>query len=166
MPISALSRRAVLSAVGGLAFVPPLALAQPAVRFRNIEVDVGPLRANAGDPTAAWVAEALPGQLAQAFGPYLAPGDRNGATLVARVDGIYLGPNTGTGPLGSSQDTIAGVLFVRGPRGSIAAETPLRTISSYFQNPTDQALWVQSNHNRIVALAQAFAYWAPRQLGL
>jgi hypothetical protein len=33
----------------------------------GIKVDVGPLRANAGDPTAAWVARALPGALAQAL---------------------------------------------------------------------------------------------------
>ena len=166
MPIRALSRRAVVSAVGALALAPARALAQPAVRFRAIRADVGPLRANVGDPTASWVGQALPGMLAQAFGPYFAPGDRGGATLIARIDGLYLGPNTGTGPLGSSQDTIAGALIVQGPRGSIGAETPLRAISSYFQSPVDQALVVQSNHNRIVALARAFASWAPRQLGL
>ena len=33
----------------------------------GIRVDVVPLRANAGDPTAAWVARALPGALAQAL---------------------------------------------------------------------------------------------------
>ena len=127
MSIRALTRRAAFSAVAGLAFGPVAALAQPSVRFRGVRVDVGPLRANVGDPTAAWVAEALPGLLAQAFGPYLAPGDRNGATLIARIDFVYLGPSSGgTGPLGSSQDTIAGVLIVHGPRGSIAAETPLQ----------------------------------------
>src|SRR5208337_4439639 len=86
MSTRALTRRAALSAVAGLAFVPAAALAQSAVRFRSIKVDVSPLRANAGDPTAAWVEEALPGLLAQALAPYLAPGDHNGATLLARID--------------------------------------------------------------------------------
>jgi hypothetical protein len=166
MSTRAVTRRAALSALGALAFA-PVALAQPAVRFRSIQVDVGPLRANSGDPTAAWVEEALPGQLAQAFGPYLAPGDRNGATLVAQIDYLYLGPSGGgTGPGGSSQDTIEGVLIVHGPRGTVPAETPLRAITSYFPNAVDNALIVQTNHDRIVALAQAFASWAPRQLGL
>jgi len=47
-----LTRRTTLSALAGLALAPASALAQPAVRLRGIQVDVGPLRANAGDPTA------------------------------------------------------------------------------------------------------------------
>ena len=167
MSTRALNRRAALLAVTGVAFAPVAALAQSAVRIRRIQVDVSPLRASFGDPTAAWVEEALPGLLAQAFARYLAPGDRNGATLVARIDSVYLGPNSGgTGPLGSSQDTIEGVLFVHGPRGSVAAETPLRAISSFFPTGVDQPLRVESNHYRIVGLAQSFAGWAPSQIGL
>ena len=167
MLMQPLTRRAALSAFGAAALSPALALAQPGVVFRGVSVDVGPLRANVGDPTAAWVGAALPGELAQAFGPYLNPRDRSGALVTVRVDWIYLGPSSGgTGPAGSSQDTITGVLFVHGPRGSIAAATPLRAITSYYPMAVDQPLIVQSNHDRIVALAQAFAYWAPRQLGL
>ncbi len=167
MPTRAMTRRAALSFVMGLVFTPGATLAQSPVRFRSIQVDVGPLRATSGDPTAAWVGEALPGALAQAFGAYFAPGDRNGATLIARIDFLFLGPSSGgTGALGSAQDTIAGVLIVRGPRGSVGAETPLRAISSYFPTPVDQPLRVQSNHDRIVALAQSFARWAPGQLGI
>jgi hypothetical protein len=167
MSTCALTRRAAICAVGALALSPAAALAQPPVRFRNVEVDVGPLRASEGDPTAAWVAEALPGQLALALGPNLSPGDRAGATLIARITLLYLGPQSGgTGPGGSSQDTIEGVLIVQGPRGSIAAETPLRAITSYYPNAVDNALIVQSNYYRVAALAQAFAYWVPRQLGL
>ena len=167
MSTGALTRRAALSAVAGLAFAPAVALAQPSVRFRSIQVDVGPLRANSGDPTAAWVEEALPGLLAQALGPYIAPGDHRGAVLVAQIGFIYLGPSSG-GPflLGSTQDTIAGVLIVHGPRGTVPAETPLRATSNYYPRPTDQPLWLQSNHDRIVALAQNFAQWTPSQLGL
>ena len=143
------------------------ALAQAGVRFRDIQVDVSPLRARLGDPTAAWVQQALPGALAQALAPYMSPGDRNGASLLARIDDIYLGPSSGgTGAAGSSQDTIMGVLIVRGPRGAIAAETPLRAITSYYPMAVDQALVVEAYHGRVAALAQAFAGWAPRELGL
>ena len=167
MSTRALTRRAAICGVGALVLSPAVALAQGPVRFRSVEVDVGPLRASSGDPTAAWVAEALPDQLAQALGPYISPGDRAGATLIARIDYLYLGPTSGgTAPLGASQDTIEGVLIVHGPRGSIGAETPLRAITSYFPNAVDQALIVQTNHDRVAALAQAFAYWVPSQLGL
>ena len=167
MPTSTLTRRAALVGLSAAAVAPRAAMAQGPVRFRRIEVDVGPLRAAQGDPTAAWVEEALPGALARVLGPYLAPGDRNGATLIARIDFLYLGPSSGgAGVWGASQDTISGALIVQGPRGGLAGETPLRAITSYHPTPVDQPLWVQSNHDRIVTLARAFAGWAPRELGL
>ena len=90
-----LTRRAALAALGALVSSSlaemPAALAQPGLRIRAIKVDVSPIRASMGDPTAAWVEEALPGALAQSLAPYMAPGDRNGATLVARIDYLYLG---------------------------------------------------------------------------
>jgi len=167
MTTRVLTRRAALTALGAMAFAPTVALAQGPLRFRAVNVDVGPLRESAGDPTAAWVAESLTPALAQALGPYLAPGDRNGATLTARIGLLYLGPTSGgTGLWGQGQDTIAGDLIVRGPRGGVVSETPLRAISSYYPNAVDQTLIVQWNRTRIDALAQAFAGWVPRQLGL
>jgi hypothetical protein len=164
-----LTRRATLAALGGL--VPAIAvrhaLAQPNVRFRDIVVDVSPLRASMGDPTAAWVQQELPGALAQALAGYMAPGDRQGAILVARIDDLYLGPNNGgAGPWGASQDTISGTLLVKGPRGGIAANAPIRATAWYHPMAVDQPMRVESNHWRVVALAQAFAGWAPRKLGL
>jgi len=168
MSASPLTRRAAL---GILALSPAVgvrsALAQPNVRFRNIVVDVSPLRASLGDPTAAWVQQELPGALAQAFAGYMAPGDRSGATLVARIDDLYLGPSSGgAGPWGASQDTINGTLLVKGPRGGMPAGAPIRAITWYHPMAVDQPMRVESNHWRVVALAQAFAGWAPRELGL
>jgi hypothetical protein len=161
-----LTRRAALTALGAAAFAPAAALAQAPIRFRAVHVDVAPLRASAGDPTAAWVAESLTPALARSLGPYLVPGDRNGATLVARIGNIYLGPSSGgPGPWGQGQDTIEGDLVVHGPHG-VVSEVPLRAISSYYPNAVNQTLIVQWNRARIDALAQAFAGWAPRQLGL
>ena len=168
MTIRVLTRRAAAIALA-LSLAPMVALAQglaPAT-FRAVQVDIGPLLSSVGDPTAAWVAHAMPGALVQALGPHYAPGDRNGATLIVRPATIYLCPSSGgPGPLGSCTDTIEGDIVVRGPRGGVIFETPLRAITSYFPKPVDQALWVESNKNRIELLSQAFAGWVPRQLGL
>jgi hypothetical protein len=167
-----LTRRTAIAALGALV-VPalvqtPSASAQPGLRIRAIKVDVSPIRQSMGDPTAAWVEQALPGALAQSLAPYMAPGDRNGATLVARIDYLYLGPSSGGGGFGGfrrTQDTINGTLLLKGSRG-IVANVPLRAISSYFPMAVDQALPEQAYHGRVVALAQVFAGWAPRELGL
>jgi hypothetical protein len=170
MSASVLTRRAGLIALGALA-LQGCASAVPttttsSVRIRAIKVDVSPIRASMGDPTAAWVEQALPGALAQSLAPYMAPGDRNGATLVARIDFLYLGSSSGgPGPFGSTQDTINGTLLLGGPRG-VVANVPLRAISSYFPMAVDQALPERALRGRVTALAQAFAGWAPRELGL
>ena len=161
-----LNRRAALTALGAMAFAPAAALAQGPTRLRAVQVDVAPLRASVGDPTAAWVAQSLSPALARSLGPYLAPSDRNGATLVARIGNIYLGPSSGgVGPFGEGQDTIEGDLVVRGPRGGVVSETPLRAIATYLPSAVNQTLIVQWNRARLDRLAQAFAGWVPRQLG-
>lgn len=166
-----LTRRAGLLALGALALqgCTPTAptVAASGLRIRAIRVDVSPIRASMGDPTAAWLEQALPGALAQSLAPYVAPGDRNGATLVARVDYLYLGPSSGgPGFFGQTQDTISGALVLRGPRGGAVANVPLRAISSYYPMAVDQALVERALQGRVIALAQAFAGWAPRELGL
>ena len=49
------------------------ALAQSGLPIRHIRVDVAPLRANVGDPTASWVQERLPDQLAKALAGRISP---------------------------------------------------------------------------------------------
>ena len=167
-----LTRRTAIAALGALV-LPALAemrsaSAQPGLRIRAIKVDVSPIRASMGDPTAAWVEAALPAALAQSLAPYMSPGDRNAATLVARIDYLYLGPSSGGGGFGhfrQTQDTINGTLLLRGPRG-VVANVPLRAISSYFPMAVDQTLVERALEGRVTALAQAFAGWAPRELGL
>lgn len=143
------------------------ARAQAGFRIRDIVIDVSRLRAWVGDPTAAWVEDELPGALAQAFAGRMAPGDGSGVTLVAEVDYIYLGPTSGgTGKPGGFLDTIAGSLIIRGPHGGVTAVTPLRALASYYPSTVDTSLVVEGFHGRVVALAQAFAGWAPKELGL
>jgi len=60
---SAVTRRDALAAFGAfglsLTGAASVARAQSGLRFRDIRVNVEPLRAVAGDPTAAWMDQAL-----------------------------------------------------------------------------------------------------------
>jgi hypothetical protein len=171
MVASAMTRRGALAALGAfgltLTGAASSARAQSGLRFRDIVVNVEPLRALTGDPTAAWMDQALRQALPRVLGPYIATGDRNAAILEVRIDWIYLAPSPGgPGPRGSAQDTVIGSFVVRGPRGGIEAEIPLRAIASYYPMAVDQALVERAYHSRIVTLGQTFAGWAPRELGL
>jgi len=145
--LAALALSAVLSlaALGGPAF------AHSAQTFRDIRVDVQPLRANAGDPTATWVEEDLRSQLAEALAGRMA---RDGAPLIVRIDYLTLGPQTGEMLHASaSLDNIEGVAVINGH------ETPIRATSSYYTNPVDQTMIERSNRDRVAQLTQALAYW-------
>ena len=116
-----LLRRMAIGACGAFAFLAAVAcqnaLAQSGLPIRNFRVDVAPLRANAGDPTASWVQRGLPDQLAQALAGRMTA---QGGTLVVRIDYVTLGAikdssawdNTGgvamigaySGPYGRPQD--------------------------------------------------------------
>ena len=170
MSISFVTRRAAVLSLGAFAVASltglPRARAQKAVRFRDIRVDVWQLRADAGDATADWIEEELPKDLAQVLTPYMAPAEHNGSTLLARIETIDLGSSGGARGAGGATDLMEGVLIVSGPRGVIAAETPLRATASYEPSAVDQSLFEEAYHQRVIALAEAFAGWAPRQLGI
>ncbi|MGC9957909.1 hypothetical protein [Roseiarcus sp.] len=143
---------ALSAAIGGRA-----ALAQSGQAVRNIRVDVAPLRANAGDPTATWVEQELPRRLTQALAGRLTP---KGGTLTVRIDYLTLGPNTGaTIHAGSSPDNIIGVATI----GSV--QWPVRATTSYAASPIDQTMIEQSNHYRVSQLVQALTFWIARDLG-
>jgi hypothetical protein len=127
------------------------AMARPGQPSPNIRVDVSPLRANSLNPTAAWVAEELPGQIVEALARRGAPN----TPIAVRVDYVTLGPNlAGTpGPGGASPDNIRGVATIRG------VEEPVRALTWYYLNAQDSAIIEESNHRRVSELVQAFAYW-------
>ena len=97
-------RRAAI-ATGAFAFVAAIA-GKTALAQSGLAVDVAPLRANAGDPTA-WVEQELPRPLAEALSGRRTP---KGGTLVVRVDSLTLGPNKDS----RAWDNISGV--ARTPR--------------------------------------------------
>jgi hypothetical protein len=128
-----------------------VALAGSEPSFRAVHVDVEPLRANAGDPTATWVAQDLSQELAQALSGRMA---RDGAPLTVRIDYLTLGPSTGEMLHASASiDNIQGVAVINGQ------ETPIRATSSYYTNPVDQTMIERSNRDRVAQLTQALAYW-------
>jgi hypothetical protein len=130
------------------------AVAESALTFRDIRVDVQPLRANAGDPTATWVQQDLTAQLGQALAGRIA---RDGAPLTVRIDYLTLGPQTGEMlHAGASLDNIQGVAVIGGK------ELPIRATTSYYTTPVDQTMIEQSNRERVAQLSQALAFWIAR----
>src|SRR6478736_5175648 len=99
MVASAMTRRGALAALGAfglsLTSVASRALANNGMRFSTVVVNVGPLRALTGDPTAAWMEQALAQALPRALGPHLSLGDRRAPVLEVRIDWIYLAPSPG-----------------------------------------------------------------------
>jgi hypothetical protein len=161
VPEHVLTRRAALFGFGAFAAgalsgcnttptagVQPGAAAGPGVG--SINVDTAPLVAYVGNPTAGWAQQALPGALAQVLGSG-APG---GPPLNVRIDTLYLG---GGGP--ADPDRMRGVASLGGHTISV------RAVSTYWPNPTDQALPEQALQGRVQALATAFAYRLKTKLG-
>jgi hypothetical protein len=158
VPMSAFEvmRRASLGVFGAVALAfasAPVGAFALSRAVSGIKVDVGPLRANAGDPTAAWVARALPGALAQA----LTDVGRAGAPISVRIDYVILGPSSGGAQFGgATPDQMIGEVVV----GGIAHE--LRASTSYYPMAVDQPHFEQANYDRVFQLSRAFAYWAAR----
>jgi hypothetical protein len=158
MSKAGVTRRAALRAVGALAVAPTIVvravLARSSAAAGAIHVDVAPLRANAGDPTATWVERELPGALARSMAGRIPRGG-----LIVRIEYLTLGPNTGATVHGnSSPDNIIGVAIAGG------RESPVRATTSYMSSPIDQTMIEQSNHDRVSALVQALAYWMPSEV--
>ena len=153
--ILALIRRVVIAACSAFALFGAVAcqnaLAQSGLPIRNIQVDVAPLRANVGDPTASWVQQTLPAQLAKAMAGRMSP---TGSTLVVRIDSLSLGPNKDS----RAWDNISGVATIGG------VQRPVRATSRYWASAIDQTQFEQSNRQRVTLLVQALAYWLAREL--
>jgi hypothetical protein len=153
-----ITRRAAFGALGAVAIAPGVVVRDAWARRRaiagGIRVDVAPLRGNAGNPTAAWVALTLPAALARAF----AEVGRPAASVDVQIDYVILGPAAagGFGAQGPTPDQMVGEVTVDG------MPHPLRAETSYYPNAVDQPEFEQSNFDRIAQLSQAFAYWAAR----
>ena len=150
-----LMRRVAIVACSAFALLAAVAcqnaLAQSGHPIRNIQVDVAPLRANGGDPTASWVQQGLPDQLAQALAGRMTA---QGGTLVVRIDYLTLGPIKHS----SAWDNISGVAMIGGVQWTVRATT------KYQASAIDQVMFEESNHRRVTQLVQALTYWLARDL--
>ena len=150
-----LIRRVAIAAFSAFALLAAVAcqnaLAQSGLPIRNIQVSVAPLRVSVGDPTASWVQQGLPDQLAQALAGRITA---QGGALVVRIDYVALGPIKDS----SAWDNISGVAMIGG------AQWPVRATARYQASAIDQALFEESNHRRVTQLMRALAYWLARDL--
>jgi hypothetical protein len=147
-----LTRRAAIAACGAFVLVTATpagsALAQSRVAVGAIRVDVAPLRANAGDPTATWE---LPRELAEALSGRLTS---KGAPLTVRIGSLTIGPNKDS----RAWDNVSGAATIGG------IERPVRATSRYWASAIDAPTIAQSNRARVSAAAQALAFWIARDL--
>ena len=113
-----LRRRVAIAACTALALLAAVvgqnAFAQSDLPMRNFRVDVAPLRVNVGDPTASWVQQGLPDQLAQALAGRMTA---QGGTLVVRIDYVTLGPLKDS----RAWDNISGVAMIGGVQWPVRA---------------------------------------------
>ena len=155
MSMPGLTRRVAIAALSAFPLLAAVAwqdaLAQARPPIRNIEVDVAPLRANVGEPTASWVQQGLPGQLSQALAGRMTP---RGGTLIVRIDYVTLGAIKDSG----AQDNISGVATIGG------VQWPLRATTRYQVSAVDQTMVEESNRRRVTQLLQALSYWLARDL--
>jgi hypothetical protein len=152
------TRRAAFGVFGAFVVAPSVllrgALAQPGAG--GIHVDVQPLLQDAGEPTAGWVAQLLPGAIAQAMAQR---GGGPGGPITVQIHYVILGPSTGAGgPAGSSPDQIVGEMSVGGVAREVRAQT------WYYPAPQDQTMIAQTNYDRVSQLVQALAFWIVREV--
>ena len=170
MTLTVANRRNVLAMLGAALLTPSAASAQGAA-FGDLRVDVAPLRAAGNGVYADWLAQELPRLLEPAFAAHRA---RGAPTLTARIDSISLGaaqrvqahnrfgfggPSFGPDAI----DSIEGVALVSAG-GRVVATTPL--LSTLHQDAGLLPFDLGEQRRRVDALAQSFAYWLPRQMGL
>ena len=166
------TRRAALAALTmAAASAAVTASAAPAseFRFREIRVDVSPLKAKDEDDAAQWVAAVLPGYLKQTFAKYLAPGDRSAGVLVARIDDVAIGTAGSRMSIGflsnDATDGIEGAGVVLDAHGRVVGSYPLYSSvgADSLQNSPYQTDIIR---RRVETLAASFAEWLPGKMGL
>ncbi|RBP14292.1 hypothetical protein DFR50_10945 [Roseiarcus fermentans] len=161
------TRRAALALFSGLlasALAPDFAQASSWLRVSRIHVDVSRLRRRRGDPTAQWVADAMPASVAQALGRRFARGAPGGAVLNVDIDDVHLLPmRMGEAP--RIVDEITGFVSLAGP-GVAPRRRSLRATAVFRPAARDMPMRVEANRRRVTLLVERFAAQIPRDLGL
>ena len=154
MSTSTLNRRAALVALGAVTLA-AVAASHGALRAFHSSATrrSGGCRAAGGErrrPTAGWVAQYLPGQIAQNLA-------RRGVSADAsvRIDYLTLGPNSGgVGPAVLGNDSIEGVATING------VEMPVRgDVEPLSHGCKTPSMTEQSNRDRVSQVTEALAFW-------
>ena len=155
-----ISKRVFLVGAAALAAIGP---AWAAKATSGVVVDVAPLRANGSGPLAEWVAQWLPGLLANAFAGHL-----GGDVVHARIKTVTIdtgSPHVGF-PFGfnmGASDNIDGEVWLSDAHGREIARSSLLAIANA---PADGFGDLALTQQRVHTLCENFAYWAPSRLGL
>ncbi|HEY7384542.1 MAG TPA: hypothetical protein VH743_12815 [Beijerinckiaceae bacterium] len=167
--MSSLSRRSFLfgtAALAGLGLAPP-ALAQVApAYFSSVEVDVRPLHARGAGAYADFLASVLLAETRRVFADRIG---RGGPRLVVRIKAVSLSSYAGGGAgrfRGGTfhSDYLDGEALIVDRRGTILARypqlsaAPAHAVAAWYDPQLDQ--------KRTVALAQHYASWLRRTLGV
>ncbi|HEX2724925.1 MAG TPA: hypothetical protein VHN20_03790 [Beijerinckiaceae bacterium] len=167
--MSPLSRRSFLlgtAALAGLGLAPP-AFAQAAPSyFSSVEVDVRPLHARGAGAYADYLGAVLLAETRRAFADRIG---RGGPRLVVRVNSVSLSSYSGGGGgrfRGGTfhSDYLDGEALIVDRRGTILARypqlsaAPAHAVGAWYDPQLDQ--------KRTVALAQHYASWLRRTLGV
>ena len=153
-----ISKRVFLAGAAALATGPAWA----AKRASGVVVDVSPLRANGSGPMADWIAQWLPDLLARSFA-----GRLGGNVVHARIKTVTIDPGSPhsqfpfTFNMGATDD-IDGEVWLTDARGRQIAHSDLLAIANA---PADGFGDLALTQQRVHALCENFAYWAPSRLG-
>ncbi|MFE1601016.1 hypothetical protein [Methylobacterium sp. ID0610] len=163
-------RRWLTLAAAGLAFLTAPLRAEPldgGTRFSAVRVDVGPLRARGLDGFAETVAGDLRAALARNFADRVGG---PGPVLVVRVTGVSLNAYAGSdgrfgrGGGATNTDYLDGEALVLGRRGEVLLRHPQLSATP----ASSGGAWYdpESERRRVSALAEHYAWWLRRGLGL
>jgi len=167
--MSSLSRRSFIlgtAAVAGLALAPPGLAQVAASHFSSIEVDVSRLHALGAGPYAEYLRSVLLAETRRVFADRIG---RGGPRLVVRLNSVSLASYSGGGAgrfRGGTfhSDYLDGEALIVDRRGTILARypqlsaAPAHAVAAWYDPQLDQ--------KRTVALAQHYASWLRRTLGV
>jgi len=157
--MTTLPRRVFLASCGALAAMRALpALAQPALTFSSVFVDISLPRAAGLGPMADLVAAAMTDELNRAFADRIVG---RGPRLVVRVREVHISFFLRSGTSRDiSTDSIDGEALVVGPRGEILARYPqLAALGAHARATEPNEL------GRAEAVARHYARWLRRTMG-
>lgn len=135
------------------------------LRFRSIVLDNSSMAAKGGRAFVELIRSQTGPALARAFADVLAPGDRNAPELKVLLESASFGGSSSfDGEIGGPTDYIEGGAVLLGPRGAVIGSYPL--LASRQGITGDRIKTEYEDRVRAQLLAESFAYWLRRKIGV